>query len=145
MDITIETILRKKGDEAFSIAPDCTVYNALTMLAEKDIGALLVFESGKIVGIFSERDYARKVVLHGKFSKTTTVREIMTENVIMVDIAEDIRNCMNLMTQKHIRHLPVLKNGVVSGVISLGDIVKAIISDQENTIEYLEKYITGGR
>jgi CBS domain-containing protein len=145
MDISIETLLRRKGRDVFSVAPDCTVYDALKVLAEKDIGALLVFESEKLVGIFSERDYARKVILKGKHSRETAVREIMTEKVITVDAGEDIGNCMDLMTAKHIRHLPVLKDGVIAGVISIGDIVKTIISEQESTIKDLEKYIVGGR
>jgi CBS domain-containing protein len=145
MDITAETLLRSKGHEIFSVAPDCTVYDALKVLAEKDIGALLVFESEKLVGVFSERDYARKVVLKGKLSRSTTVREVMTENVITVDVNEKVENCMNLMTGKHFRHLPVVKDGRVTGVISIGDIVKTIISEQQSTIQYLEKYIVGGR
>ncbi len=145
MDITVESLLRRKGHEVFSVPPDCIVYDALKVLAEKDIGALLVLESGKLVGIFSERDYARKIVLKGKISKTTAVREVMTEKVFAVDARENIENCMELMTGKHIRHLPVLKDGAVAGVISIGDIVKAIISEQQSTIQDLEKYIIGGR
>jgi CBS domain-containing protein len=121
------------------------VYDALKVLAEKNIGALLVFESGKIAGIFSERDYARKLVLKDKFSKTTAVKEVMTEEVITIDINENALHCMDLMTQKRVRHLPVIKDGVVAGLISIGDIVKAIISEQQATINYLEKYIVGGR
>ena len=137
---------RSRGKVAvFSIAPDRTVYDALGVLAEKNIGALLVLDSQKIVGIFSERDYARKLVLNGKFSKTTAVREVMTEHVITVDIKENVLRCMDLMTQKHVRHLPVVKDGAVLGLISIGDIVKAIISEQQSTIDYLEKYIVGGR
>ncbi len=145
MDITVETLLRRKGYEVFSVAPDCSVYESLKVLAEKNVGALLVLESGKMTGIFSERDYARKVVLKGKSEKDTAVREIMTGKVITVDAGENIENCMNLMTNKHIRHLPVIKNGVVSGVISIGDIVKAVISEQRSTIQDLEKFITGER
>ncbi len=145
MDITVEALLLQKGHEVFSVAPDRTVYEALIVLAEKDIGALLVFESEKMVGIFSERDYARKVVLKGKSTKSTIVREVMTENVITVEINENVENCMDLMTGKHIRHLPVVKNGAVTGVISIGDIVKAIISEQKSTIKHLEKYIVGER
>jgi CBS domain-containing protein len=145
MDITVESILRSKGSDIFSVAPDYTVYDALKLLAEKNIGALLVFDSGKLVGIFSERDYARKVVLNGKFSRTTMVREVMTENVITVDIKENVQVCMDLMTRKRVRHLPVVEEGAFAGVISIGDIVKAIISEQEATIQHLEKYIVGGR
>jgi len=145
MDITVETLLRRKGYEILSVAPECSVYDALKMMAEKDIGALLVFESEKMVGIFSERDYARKVDLKGKSARVATVREVMTENVITVDARENVENCMDLMTKKHIRHLPVVRNRVVAGVISIGDIVKAIISEQQSTIQHLEKYIVGGR
>ncbi len=145
MDILVESILRKKGQEVYSVAPDCTVYDALAVLDEKNVGALLVFESGKMVGIVSERDYARKVALKGRSAKDTAVREIMTEKVITVDAKEDIQNCMDLMTRNHIRHLPVVKDGVVAGMISIGDIVKAIISEQEVTIQHLERYIMGGR
>ena len=145
MDITVETILRQKGNQVYSIAPDCTVYDALRVLAERNIGALLVLDSQKIVGIFSERDYARKLVLNNKFSKTTAVSEVMTEHVITVDIKENVLRCMDLMTQKRVRHLPVVKADVVVGLISIGDIVKAIISEQQSTIDYLEKYIVGGR
>jgi CBS domain-containing protein len=145
MDITVEEILRRKGPDIYSIDPESSVYDALKILAEKDIGALLVFEAEKMVGIFSERDYARKVVLHGKFSRTTTVREIMTEELVTVDVKENVLICMDRMTQKHVRHLPAMKDGAVVGVISIGDIVRTIISEQEATIQYLEKYIIGGR
>jgi CBS domain-containing protein len=145
MNITVETLLRRKGYEILSVAPECSVYDALKMMAEKNIGALLVFESEKMVGIFSERDYARKVDLKGKSARIATVREVMTENVITVDARENVENCMDLMTKKHIRHLPVVRNRVVAGVISIGDIVKAIISEQQSTIQHLEKYIVGGR
>ncbi len=145
MDIDVSMLLRNKGHEVFSIAPDCTVYDALKVFDEKNIGALLVFDSKKMVGIFSERDYARKVVLKGKSALTTTVREVMTEHVITVGVGEDIQDCMDLMTNRHIRHLPVVKDGAVIGIISIGDIVKAIISEQKTTIRDLEKYIMGGR
>ena len=145
MNISVESLLRRKGHEVFSVPPDCTVYEALKVLAEKDIGALLVFEAERLVGIFSERDYARKVILKGKHPRETAVREIMTEKVITVDAGEDIANCMDLMAGHHIRHLPVLKDGLIAGVISIGDIVKAIISEQQSTIKDLEKYIVGER
>jgi len=145
MEITAENLLRRKGHEVFSIAPEASVYEALRVLAEKNIGALLVIESGKLVGIFSERDYARKVVLKGKFSRETAVKEVMTEKVLAVEAGENIENCMELMTSRHIRHLPVLKDNSVAGVISIGDIVKAIISEQQSTIGDLERYIVGGR
>jgi CBS domain-containing protein len=145
MDITVETLLSRKGYEIFSVAADCKVYDALRVLAENNIGAVLVFEAGKMVGIFSERDYARKVVLKGRSDRATAVREVMTENPITVDVQETIVGCMDLMTGKHIRHLPVVKDGAVSGVISIGDIVKAIITEQQSAIKHLEGFITGGR
>jgi CBS domain-containing protein len=145
MDITLESVLRRKGREVFSISPDSTLYEALKELADKNAGALLVLESEKMVGIISERDYARKVVLQGKSSRNTTVREVMTPDVIAVGINETIENCMDLMTRNKIRHLPVVKDGAVAGIISIGDIVKAIISEQQATIQDLEQYIVGGR
>jgi CBS domain-containing protein len=145
MDITLEALLRRKGHEVFSISPDSSMYEALKVLAEKNVGALLVLESEAMVGILSERDYARKVALQGKSSRSTAVREVMTQNVIAVGIHETIENCMDLMTRHKIRHLPVIKDGAVAGVISIGDIVKAIISEQQATIQDLEKYIVGGR
>jgi CBS domain-containing protein len=145
MDITLESVLRRKGREVFSISPDSTLYEALKELADKNVGALLVLESEKMVGIISERDYARKVVLQGKSSRNTTVREVMTPDVIAVGINETIENCMDLMTRNKIRHLPVVKDGAVAGIISIGDIVKAIISEQQATIQDLEQYIVGGR
>jgi CBS domain-containing protein len=145
MDITVETLLSRKGYDIFSVATDCSVYDALKVLAKNNIGAVLVFEAGKMVGIFSERDYARKVVLKGKSDRAAVVKEIMTEKPITVGIEEKIENCMDLMTVNHIRHLPVVRDGVVSGVISIGDIVKAIITEQQSAIQHLERYITGGR
>ncbi len=145
MSITVNDLLNEKGYEVLAITPDSSVYEALQLLAKKNVGALLVFESGELVGIFSERDYARKLVLKGKFSRNTAVREVMTEDVITVHPEDDIEFCMKLMTEKRIRHLPVIKNGRVLGVISIGDIVKTIIADQKSTIGLLEEYITGGR
>ena len=145
MDILIETLLRRKGREVFSVTPECLLIDALKVMAEKDIGALLVIESDKLAGIFSERDYARKVVLKGKSSRTTTVNEVMTKKVITVGPNESIQNCMDLMTNNHIRHLPVVQGEVATGVISIGDIVKAIITEQEATIKDLERYIVGSR
>ena len=114
-------------------------------MAEKDVGALLVFESGQLVGIFSERDYARKVILQGKSSRDTLVQDIMTPQVIFVWPEHTIEECMALMTEKHIRHLPVIDDDQVVGVISIGDVVKSIISEQEFVIEQLTNYITGDR
>lgn len=142
---SVKQILLSKGNQVWSIDPDSTVYEALQHMAEKDIGALLVLKSGKLVGIFSERDYARKVILRGRSSKDTRVGEIMTEKVIYVRPSQTTEECMALMTEKHIRHLPVMENNTLVGVISIGDVVKAIISKQEFVIEQLEHYITGER
>jgi len=137
--------LKTKGYDRWTVSPDASVYEALQVLNEKNIGALLVIDSGRLAGIFSERDYARKIILKGKFSKNTQVKEVMTDTVITVTPEENIEKCMELMTRERIRHLPVMKDSKVIGVISIGDIVKAIISDQKSTIGLLNDYITGGR
>jgi len=143
---TVSDLLRVKGNQVWSIGPDATVYDALTLMAEKDVGALLVLDNvGQLVGILSERDYARKIVLKGKTSRETPVREIMTKKVLWVRPDQTIEEIMALMTNKRIRHLPVLEEGRLVGVISIGDVVKAIISEQEFMIEQLENYITGNR
>jgi CBS domain-containing protein len=142
---TTGELLRTKGNNVFSIAPQSTVYEALQLMAQEDIGALVVLDSEKLVGIFSERDYARKLVLKGNFSKSTAVGEVMTRDVITVSPADNLQKCMDLMAAKHVRHLPVVLENRVIGVISIGDIVKAIISDQKFTIDVLERYIIGGR
>jgi len=140
---TVRQLLRVKGHDVWSIPPDAWVFDALSLMAEKEVGALLVLEGEKLVGIISERDYARKVILLGKSSKSTAVREIMTAEVICVRPEQTIQECMALMTESHVRHLPVLENDRLSGVISIGDVVKAIISEQEFMIEQLERYIVG--
>jgi len=142
---TVKQILEAKGHEVWSVPPDATVYDALRIMAEKNIGALLVLEADKLRGIISERDYARKVVLKGKFSRETPVAEIMSTNVVTVRPDHSIEECMALMTDKRIRHLPVLENEKLVGIISIGDVVKAYISEQEFTIKQLENYITGSR
>jgi CBS domain-containing protein len=125
-----------------TVGPDDSVLDALTLLAKFDIGALLVLEHGKLVGIFSERDYARKIILKGKASKDTPVREIMSDKVSCVTLAQTVEECMALMTDKHIRHLPVLgPNGEVLSILSIGDLVKETISQQKFTIEQLVSYI----
>jgi len=145
MAITAGDLLKAKGGDLWTISTDAFVYEALQLLSDKNIGALLAFESGRLAGVFSERDYARKLVLKGKFSKNTRVREVMTQEVITITPDHNIEECMKLMTNKRIRHLPVLDGAFVIGVISIGDIVKAIISDQKSTIGLLNEYITGGR
>jgi CBS domain-containing protein len=127
----------------WSIPPDATVYDALRLLAERDIGALLVIRGEQLVGILSERDYARKVILKGKSSMKTTVNEIMTERVIVIEPQHTIEEAMALMTEKHLRHLPVIEEDKVIGLVSIGDLVKAKITDQRFMIEQLERYIAG--
>ncbi len=141
----VSQILRLKGNTIWFVAPQATVLGALRLMAEKDIGALLVMEDELVVGIFSERDYARRVVLHRKASKDTPVQDVMTERVIYIQPDQDIQECMAIMTDKHIRHLPVMENGELLGVISIGDVVKAIIAEQGFVIEQLVNYITGER
>ncbi|MCI0477664.1 MAG: CBS domain-containing protein [Anaerolineales bacterium] len=142
---TVAQLLQEKGRAVWSIAPEATVYAALTLMAEKNVGALMVLEGSRVVGIISERDYARKVILKGKFSKDTLVREIMTDKVYFVRPEQTIEECMALMTAEHIRHLPVLADDQLVGVISIGDVVKVVISDKEFLIKQLEHYITGRR
>lgn len=141
----VSQLLQEKGDDVWSVAPDTTVYEALTLMAEKNIGAVPVIEDGEVVGIFSERDYARKVILHGRSSKETAVSKIMTTEVISVRPDLNMEKCMALMTDKRIRHLPVLSSNEIVGIISIGDVVKAIISEQEIMINHLEDYIMGQR
>jgi len=140
---TVTQLLRAKGHEVLSIPPDASVFEALEVMAEKNVGALLVVEGERLVGVFSERDYARKVILHGKASKEIFVREIMTAHVLYVRPEQTIEECMALMTNKRVRHLPVLADEKLVGVISIGDVVKAIITEQEFMIEQLQNYITG--
>lgn len=142
--INVRDILQEKGKEIWKVSPDTSVFDALKLMADRNIGALLVLDGKKLAGIFSERDYARKVILKGKASKDTAVREIMTAVVVTVRLAQTVEECMELMTANRIRHLPVVEGDQLAGVISIGDVVKAIISDREFTIKQLENYITGG-
>jgi CBS domain-containing protein len=144
MGATVRQILQSKGGNIWSVAPQVTVFEALVLMAEKDVGALVVVEGGKLVGIFSERDYARKVVLKGRSSKDTQVGELMSSDVLYVHPDQTIEECMALMTNKHFRHLPVLDNDKLVGMITIGDAVKAVIADQEVMIDSLENYIRGG-
>lgn len=143
--VTVRQILKNKGSQVWSVEPTAMVYSALQLMADKEIGALLVLAGGKLVGIFSERDYARKVILHGKTSAETQVSEVMSPDVVTVGAEQSIAECMALMTEKRFRHLPVVEGGQILGVISIGDVVKAIISDQQFVIEQLESYISGRR
>lgn len=143
---TVAEILKAKGDQAVhTIEPSTSVFDAVKLLAEKNIGALLVVEQDKIVGMFTERDYARKIVLMARASKDTPVREIMTAAVIYVRPDQSSEDCMALMTENRIRHLPVIDGGKLVGLISIGDIVKGIISEQKFIIEQLQHYISGDR
>ena len=141
--MTAGQVLKIKGHGFHGIGPDATAYQALKLMEEKNVGALLVVEDGALLGVFSERDYARKVILKGRSSKTTTVRDIMSGPPIAVKPDLSLKDCMVLMTRNRVRHLPVLSNDVIMGVISIGDAVNAIISEQESTIEELEEYIAG--
>lgn len=141
---TVRQLLQSKGGTVWTISPQTSVYEALQMMAEKNIGALLVVQTSKLVGLFSERDYARKVILQGRSSKTTTVGELMTREVLYISPDDSIEDCMALMTAKRNRHLPVIENDKLIGIISIGDVVKEIIRDREFTIQQLERYITGG-
>jgi CBS domain-containing protein len=145
MDTTVRQLINRKGNAVWSTQPDATVFEALSLMAEKGIGALLVFEQNNLVGIFSERDYARKVILKGRSSSNTAVGEIMTKKVLVVHPNQSMNDCMAIMTDKRIRHLPVMEDDSVMGIISIGDVVKEIISEQEFVIKQLEHYITGGR
>jgi len=141
--VTVRQVLNRKGSAIWSTHPEASVYEALQLMAQKDVGALVVMLEGRLVGIFSERDYARKVILHGKTSRETQVSEIMTPNVYTVHPEQSMEACMALMTDKHIRHLPVVEGEQVIGVISIGDVIKTIITEQEFVINQLENYITG--
>ena len=140
----VSTLLEAKGNDIWSIEPQKTAFKALETMAQRNVGALLVVDNGKLVGIFSERDYARKVILKGKSSKDTTVGELMTQEVFYASPEDTLQECMALMTAKHIRHMPVLKDDQLVGIVTLGDVVKQIISEQRFTIKELEKYISGG-
>ena len=139
---TVKQILDQKGRLVFTIEPDSSVYDAIAMMAEKHVGGLVVMEEDKLVGLISERDYVRKVILQGRSSPDTKVREIMTDRVMVVSPERTTEECMALMTEKRIRHLPVVEDGNLVGMVSIGDMVKAIISEQRFTIEQLEHYIT---
>ena len=141
--MTVNQILSKKGKEVYSVLSSITVYEALGVMSEKNIGAILVIEDEILKGILSERDYARKIALKAKSSKKTLVHEIMVENVITVSSTDNLDYCMELMYTKKVRHLPVLENGKIIGIVSIGDIVKSIIDIQKDTIQYLDSYISG--
>ncbi|MBI5894532.1 MAG: CBS domain-containing protein [Desulfobacterales bacterium] len=142
---TVRDILQEKGFEIYTITPEASVYQALQLMADKNVGALMVMTGDKTIGLISERDYARKVVLKGRFSRDVPVREIMSTDIVRIGPEEDIEGCMSRMTNERVRHLPVFEKERLIGLISIGDIVKAIIEHKEETIQQLEKYIKGGR
>ncbi len=139
----VSHIISNKGSEVHSVGPDTTVFDALKLMADKNIGAVIVLEDNEVVGIMSERDYARKIILKGKSSKEIPVREIMSTRVFYVKPEQSIEDCMALMIDKRFRHLPVMEDGKLKGVISIGDVVKALIAQKEYEIEQLENYIAG--
>ena len=140
----ISSLLHHKTSALWNIAPEATVFDAIKLMSEKNIGALLVLSGGKLAGIFTERDYTRKIALHGKNSKQTQVWEIMPKDVVTVTSEDTVEHCMKLMTENRVRHLPVVDGGKVTGIISIGDLVNWIISTQNAAIEQLEQYIAGG-
>jgi len=139
----IQHLLEAKGGELISIQPDASVLDAIKLMAEKGIGSLVVMEGDTLKGIVTERDYARKVIIKGRSSESTEVGEIMTSDVVTASMQDTVNHCMTVMTERKIRHLPVVDDGVVIGMISIGDLVQAIISDQQEEIEHLEHYISG--
>jgi CBS domain-containing protein len=143
LDRPIELIIKDKGSQVHTIAADATVYEALRIMAEKEIGALVVMDGEKLAGMFSERDYARKVALAGRSSKQMRVREIMSSKVVTVRLASTVDECMQHMTDNRCRHLPIVEAGRVVGIVSIGDLVNSIIQTQERTIHELENYISG--
>lgn len=139
----VKHLLERKGGEVVTIPRDATVFDAIKCMADHAVGSLLVMDGEKIVGIVTERDYARKVILLGRSSETTTVEKVMTTEVLTATIEQTVKECMTLMTERRIRHLPVVAGGKVVGLISIGDLVQAIISDQQQEIKQLESYISG--
>jgi CBS domain-containing protein len=139
---TVRLVLKQKGQNVWHVSPDGCVYDAIEIMADKHVGALMVVSEGNLVGVVSERDYARKVILQGKSSKQTQVKEIMTSPAIVVTPEQTVEESMRIMTEKHIRHLPVVEDGKILGVVSIGDLVKWMISAQQHTISQLHSYIT---
>ena len=138
---TVKQLLQTKGKVVHAIAPEASVLDAIKLMAEKGIGALVVLDQGRLAGVVSERDYARKVILRGRSSQDTAVREIMTDKVVTVRSEQTVEDCMTMMTEQRIRHLPVVDAGKLAGVVSIGDLVKELIADREETIKQLESYI----
>jgi CBS domain-containing protein len=143
--LTVRQLLARKGHAVHHIAPEATVFEALQLMAAHDVGALVVLRDGELAGLLTERDYARKVILRGKQSSDTSVAEIMDDKPVCVHSAQSVDECMHLMTEHRTRHLPVVENGQIAGMVSIGDAVKAVIADREATIEELHEYIRGAR
>jgi CBS domain-containing protein len=145
MELTgkIGSLIRKKGGQVWSVAPTASVYDAIALMAEKEIGAVPIIEDGQLVGIVSERDYARKVFLRGKASRETSVTEIMSSPVFSVTPSQTVEECMHIVTEQRFRHLPVVENGRIVGIISIGDLVNWVITEQKETIHHLEAFIAG--
>lgn len=141
--VSVGTLLDRKGHRVFSIAPDASVYSAIEEMAERGIGALVVLENGQLAGILSERDYTRKVILAGRSSRETAVGEIMSTDMVTVTPTDGVGRCLRIMTEHRVRHLPVVVGGDVVGVLSIGDLVKQVIAEQEDTIDHLHSYIAG--
>lgn len=139
----VRCVLQNKGREVFSISPSASVYDALSMMADRKVGALLVTEGDRLAGVISERDYARKVILQGRSSRDTAVLEIMSSDLITVTPSHTVDDCMKLMTEHRVRHVPVMDRGAIAGVVSMGDLVKYIIGAQEAEIQHLQAYIAG--
>jgi CBS domain-containing protein len=144
ISVPISALLHHKGSTVWQVAPETTVFEAIKIMAAKNIGSLLVMSGAMLVGIFTERDYTRKIALHGKTSKETQVWEIMPKEIIFIRLDDSVESCMKLMTEHRVRHLPVVENGKVLGIISIGDLVNWIISAQDATIAQMERYIAGG-
>ncbi|WP_374402025.1 CBS domain-containing protein [Niveibacterium sp.] len=143
MTITVRQMLQAKGDKVFTVSPDQSVLHALELMAKNDVGSVLVTEGERLAGIFTERDYARKVVLKGRTSSESTIGELMTCNVLTVSPTQTIDDCMAIMTNNRIRHLPVVEKGQLIGIVTIGDAVKAVIEEQQRTISQLSSYISG--
>jgi len=143
MSMTVKQVLETKGSKVYSVGPEATVMDALTAMAEHDIGAVLITQGDRLMGIFTERDYARKVALRGKSSKDTNISELMTPNVCTITPSHNMDQVMNIMTENRFRHLPVVDHGKIVGIVTIGDVVKAVIAMQEATIQHLSSYISG--